>query len=89
MHIDCHLTMPYYFELSESHEQVRAVEDLIRSEAGANVEFFIHVDPCLPECCNYCTMKNCPVRSTPFRREVIWTVDILMENQKHFEIPHK
>ncbi|WP_142604195.1 cation diffusion facilitator family transporter [Solitalea koreensis] len=84
MHIDCHLTMPYYFELSQSHEQVRAVEDLIRSEIGANVEHFIHVDPCLPECCHYCRMKNCPVRTEPFSKEVDWTIDILMENQKHF-----
>lgn len=85
LHIDCHVTLPYYFDLNKVHEEVSSVERLTNNEALIQTEFFIHADPCLPECCHYCRMADCPVRSEPKRKDIIWTLENGTRNHKHFE----
>ena len=85
LHIDCHVTLPYYFDLNKVHEEVSSVERLTNNEALLQTEFFIHADPCLPECCHYCRMLDCPVRSEPNRKDIIWTLENVTRNHKHFE----
>lgn len=85
LHIDCHVTLPYYFDLNKVHEEVSSVERLTNNEALLQTEFFIHADPCLPECCHYCRMEDCPVRSEPNRKDIIWTLENVTRNHKHFE----
>lgn len=85
LHIDCHVTLPYYFDLNKVHEEVSSVERLTNNEALIQTEFFIHADPCLPECCHYCQMTDCPVRSEPNRKDIIWTLENVTRNHKHFE----
>jgi cation diffusion facilitator family transporter len=84
LHIDCHLTLPYYFDLNQVHEQVSLVDKLINNEV-TKTELFIHADPCLPNCCHYCNMSDCPVRSEPQTETIAWTMDRVMRNKKHFE----
>lgn len=86
LHIDCHLTLPNYFDLNRVHEEVSLVDKMINNEAGVKTELFIHTDPCLPECCHYCNMPNCPIRSEPKRVEFQWTLDKVMRNKKHFDL---
>ncbi|MBE9586154.1 cation transporter [Mucilaginibacter sp. JRF] len=85
LHIDCHLTLPNYFDLNKVHEEVSLVDKIINKQAGVKTELFIHSDPCLPECCHYCSMPNCPIRSEPKRVKIEWTLDKVMRNKKHFE----
>lgn len=85
LHIDCHVTLPYYFDLNKVHEEVSSVERLTNNEALIQTEFFIHADPCLPECCHYCRMADCPVRSEPKRKDINWTLENVTRNHKHFE----
>lgn len=63
LHIDCHLTLPYYYDLNKVHEEVSHFDKLVNHNASVKTEFFIHADPCLAECCHYCRMTDCPVRS--------------------------
>jgi cation diffusion facilitator family transporter len=84
LHIDCHLTLPYYFDLNRVHEEVSLVDKLINNEV-TKTELFIHADPCLPDCCHYCNMPNCPVRAEPKREDIVWTLDRVIRNKKHFE----
>jgi divalent metal cation (Fe/Co/Zn/Cd) transporter len=84
LHIDCHLTLPYYFDLNRVHEEVSLVDKLINSEV-TKTELFIHADPCLYDCCHYCNMPNCPVRAEPKREDIVWTLDRVIRNKKHFE----
>jgi cation diffusion facilitator family transporter len=84
LHIDCHLTLPYYFDLNRVHEEVSGVDKVVNQSARVQTEFFIHADPCLPECCHYCRMKDCPVRSEPKRIDISWTTQNATRNQKHF-----
>jgi cation diffusion facilitator family transporter len=85
LHIDCHLTLPNYFDLNRVHEEVKLVDKLINTKAGITTELFIHTDPCLPDCCHYCSMPNCPIRSEPKREEIQWTMDKVIRNKKHYE----
>ena len=48
LHVDCHITLPWYDSLEDSHNEVHAVEDLLKSSMDDEIEVFIHSDPCLP-----------------------------------------
>ncbi|HEK20383.1 MULTISPECIES: cation diffusion facilitator family transporter [unclassified Mucilaginibacter] len=85
LHIDCHLTLPNYFDLNRVHDEVKLVDKMINEKAGVRTEFFIHTDPCLPDCCHYCSMPNCPIRSEAKREEIPWTLENVMRNKKHYE----
>jgi cation diffusion facilitator family transporter len=85
LHIDCHVTMPYYYDLNQVHQEISDLDTIINGEAPHKTELFIHTDPCLPQCCNYCKMKVCPVRAQPFDQEIEWTIDNATKNQKHFD----
>ena len=85
LHIDCHLTLPNYFDLNKVHEEVKLVEVLINRDAGIQTELFIHTDPCLPFCCHYCSMPNCPIRWEAKTEEIEWTMEKVMRNKKHYE----
>jgi cation diffusion facilitator family transporter len=85
MHIDCHLTLPYYLDLKTVHDEVGKLEDVIEQHFSGNVEVFVHVDPCLPdECCQYCKVSDCAVRQAPKTVNFPWNIGNLSKNQKHF-----
>lgn len=85
LHIDCHITLPYYLDLNAVHQEISDIDHLINVNAEHKTELFIHADPCLPACCNYCKVQHCPVRQEAFRQEIPWTVENATKNQKHFD----
>ncbi|MGV3509269.1 MAG: cation diffusion facilitator family transporter [Sphingobacteriaceae bacterium] len=85
LHIDCHVTLPYYFELNKVHDEISQIDTLINQNGFVRTEFFIHADPCLPQCCHYCRMEACPVRTEVQTKDIIWTPGIVTRNLKHFE----
>lgn len=84
LHIDCHITLPYYFDLNRVHKEISDIDDMINGHGAHTTELFIHADPCIPECCNYCKISNCPVRSEAYTGEIEWTVENTTKNKKHF-----
>jgi cation diffusion facilitator family transporter len=84
IHIDCHLTLPNYWSLEKVHETVHEFEEILGKEFPSHVEIFIHADPCLPECCDYCKVKDCPIRSDEQTKTINWNKVNLTLNQKHF-----
>lgn len=85
IHIDCHVTLPYYFDLNRVHQEVSNIDSLISEKINDETEFFIHADPCIPECCHYCSMVNCPVRQEAQTKVIEWSLDNVTKNQKHFD----
>ena len=83
LHIDCHVTLPWYFPLETAHEEISSMEALVKEEHDREVELFIHMDPCVPASCGICKMADCPVRKGPFEREVPWNLQSVLENAKH------
>jgi cation diffusion facilitator family transporter len=84
IHIDCHLTLPNYWNLEKVHETVHEFEEILGEEFPSHVEIFIHADPCMPECCHYCKIDNCPIRQYPLTTNIDWNKVNLTKNQKHF-----
>ena len=84
LHIDCHMTLPNYLDLNQVHLEMKLVDKLINDKV-TKTELFIHTDPCVPQCCYYCSMPNCPIRSEPKREDIIWTMDKVIRNKKHYE----
>ncbi|WP_121202126.1 cation diffusion facilitator family transporter [Mucilaginibacter gracilis] len=85
LHIDCHITLPNYFDLNRVHQEVHLVDVLINDHVSIKTELFIHSDPCVPACCHYCSMPNCPIRSEAKTKDIEWTMDNVTRNKKHFE----
>lgn len=85
IHIDCHVTLPYYFELTKVHQQVSEIDHVINKNVNADTEFFIHADPCIPQCCHYCAMADCKVRKEQQTKTIEWSLDNVTKNHKHFE----
>jgi cation diffusion facilitator family transporter len=84
-HIDLHLTLPYYFDLKQVHDEVEELENSLESAWPGVLEVFVHADPCIPEkCCHYCQVKNCPVRKAPNDIKIEWTSTNMAKNQKHY-----
>ena len=72
LHIDAHVTLPWYFTLESSHAEIKEMEDLVERTSGREVEFFIHTDPCVPTSCPVCQIMDCPVRQAPFVKRLPW-----------------
>ncbi len=83
LHLDCHLTVPWYLNVHESHNEVKALEELIRKEFGDSMEMFVHTDGCLPISCPICVKDDCPVRQQPFTKRLEWTLENILSNRKH------
>lgn len=83
LHIDCHLTMPWYLNVHEAHRVMDQFTDLIKSKFGDSVEFFIHIDGCMPFSCAICTLDQCEKRQTPFKQKLKWTMENVLTNTKH------
>jgi cation diffusion facilitator family transporter len=84
LHVDCHVTLPNYFSLIQVHNEVSAIDKLVNQNANIKTELFIHADPCVPQCCHYCRVKNCPIRSEDKTTDIEWNVGIVTNNKKHF-----
>lgn len=83
LHIDCHLTLPWYENLKISHNEIKEVERLVNKNMGNRVEFSIHADPCVPTSCSICEVKLCSERKHHFQQSIPWTVENLVKNKMH------
>ena len=82
-HIDCHITMPWYENLSVTHDELKEIEQVFSKKFQGRVEVFIHPDPCVPESCRLCQITTCEVRNSPFEKKVDWTLQNIQGNAKH------
>lgn len=83
LHIDSHLTVPWYLNVHEAHDEVDKLANLVRKEFGDAIELFVHSDGCLPTSCPICIKDDCPVRHHPFQRRIKWTVQNMARDEKH------
>ena len=83
IHLDCHLTVPWYLNVHEAHKEIDALSGLVKKEYGESVELFVHSDGCLDFSCAICTKSDCAVRKHAFEKKIEWTMDNISSNQKH------
>jgi cation diffusion facilitator family transporter len=83
LHVDCHLTVPWYLNVNEAHQEIDVLAKLIRKEFGESLELFVHTDGCLYVQCPICIKKDCPVRQHNFEQKITWTLENISQNKKH------
>jgi cation diffusion facilitator family transporter len=83
LHLDAHLTVPWFFNVHEAHKEVEKLDNLVKEKYGESIELFIHTDGCLDFSCAICTKQSCAVRKNEFVKTVEWTIDNVLSNEKH------
>lgn len=83
LHLDCHMTVPWYYNVVEAHRVVDELSELVRDNYGESMELFVHSDACMEFSCRICTMPDCTVRQHEFERLVTWTIKTMSDNNKH------
>lgn len=83
IHVDCHLTVPWFFNVHQAHKEIDAFSDIARNEFGESVELFVHADGCLDFSCKICNKSNCSERKHPFHKTISWEVHNISSNEKH------
>lgn len=83
LHLDCHLTVPWYFNVHEAHHEIDSLSGLVRKNFGESVELFVHSDGCLDFSCSICDKKDCRVRKHPFEKKINWNMQNIASNNKH------
>lgn len=83
LHIDCHLTVPWFLNVHEAHREIDHLTNIIRQEFGESVEFFVHSDGCLSFQCRICNKQDCTERKHNFEQKIEWTLENMARNKKH------
>lgn len=83
LHLDCHLTVPWYLNVLEAHEEVDHLSRIVKELFGESVELFVHTDACLDFSCAICSKEDCNVRKHPFQKRIKWDMDNVLSNKKH------
>ena len=83
LHLDCHLTLPWYLNVHEAHLEIDKLNKLVNDNFGGSIELFVHTDGCLDFSCEICKKEGCAVRKASFRHIVEWTVKNISDNHKH------
>jgi cation diffusion facilitator family transporter len=83
LHLDCHLTVPWYLNVHEAHEDVEALSTIVKREFGESLEMFVHSDGCLPFQCSICNKHDCQKRQHNFVKKIPWTLENILRDRKH------
>ncbi len=83
LHLDCHLTVPWYLNVHEAHTEIDELSTLVKKEFGESMELFVHSDGCLDFSCAICTKTACTVRKHWFEKKIEWTMANISSNNKH------
>lgn len=82
LHIDAHITLPYYYSLQEAHQEMEKVIQLLLENTERTVEFNFHMDDCKPFSCEICNIQ-CAFRSRPFIKNIEWNEKTIAQEYKH------
>ena len=83
LHIDAHLTLPWYFELRKAHEEMEETYKLISENSSRAIEFNFHLDDCKPFSCEICQLSECKIRQRPFVKKIEWDENNISQIGKH------
>ncbi len=83
LHIDCHLTVAWYLNVHEAHDQVDAIKEIFLKAFGESLELFVHTDGCMPFSCKVCLIQGCKFREHSFEHKIEWTLENIISNKKH------
>lgn len=74
-HVNCDLTLPWYYNIRESHIACDELVDAFGLEFSDRVQLAIHSDPCKPHHCSGCLIHSCSYRLHPFNKRIEFSVE--------------
>lgn len=83
LHVDSHLTVPWYLNIHEAHIEIEELSKLIKERFSSSMELFVHTDGCQYFQCPICFKSDCPVRQHPFEKRIEWTIENVLADKKH------
>lgn len=84
LHLDCHLTVPWYYNVNQAHAEIDELNSLIAQNFPHSLEMFVHTDGCVPPAsCRVCPVADCEIRQSPFEGRLTWTMENITSNKKH------
>lgn len=83
MHVDAHLTLPWYYDVRQAEQEIHTIEEMIANHFDNKIEVFIHVDACQDYSCKLCAKSDCKVRQHTFQQQEKWTVENAWLDSKH------
>ncbi|MFN0082016.1 MAG: cation diffusion facilitator family transporter [Ferruginibacter sp.] len=85
LHLDAHLTVPWYFNVNEAHHEIDELTGLLRKKYGDSLEIFVHSDACMTFSCAICIKNDCKVRQQVLLDKIEWSKNNISINVKHSE----
>lgn len=73
IYLDFHLTLPYYFNIKETHAEEDFITESLQNEF-TTLQVKIHLDYCIPRLCPFCNKENCEVRESEKNKSVDFTI---------------
>ncbi len=83
IHMDCHLTLPWYLNIQEGHEEIEALAGTVKNKYGEAVELFVHADGCQEFSCRICSKHDCLVRQHELEKKIEWNITNISKDKKH------
>lgn len=83
LHLDCHMTVPWYMNIRAAHQEIDALTQLAKENFDDTIELQVHTDDCQEFSCRICSKTDCPVRQHNFEKRIDWTVQNISRNRKH------
>ena len=83
LHVDCHLTVPYYLNVLDAHDEVDELRSLLISEFGDSIEMFVHTDGTYPVSCPVIFTKDGKVETLLSGETREWTIENIMSNERY------
>ena len=82
LYIDCDLTLPWYYNIMESHQACENLKTALVSNLSDKIQISIHSDPCMMKHCEHCEMGDCTSRITPFEALENITLSNIVESDE-------
>jgi cation diffusion facilitator family transporter len=82
LHIDCHLTVPFYLNVLEAHDEVDELKHLLISEFGESIEMFVHTDGTYPVSCAVAFEKDGKTTRPLSEQNKGWIKENIMKNER-------
>jgi len=76
-YIECDLTLPWYYNIRQSHDACDELERIIEIELPDRIQLSVHSDPCNETQCKNCLMPACLHRTQEFDLPLELTLDLL------------
>jgi len=86
-HIDLHLTVPRYFDVTQIHAIHDEIEAALLADDLHGGDAVVHFDPCDSSDCTSCAMPNCAVREAAFESEFPFTTDRMTRPDDDLDSP--